>query len=135
MGNNIIERLFAEHLPTPFMSLLVDDCIEKARDYHDGGPRYNVTYIQGVGIGTLTDSLSAIKYHVYDEQNLSIGKLLDSITNDFEGDERTRQLLMNRTQHQDRTIPCEPSSYNSAHLLRKSHRGYTRWKTRLQPPQ
>jgi len=97
MGNNIIERLFAEHLPTPFMSLLVDDCIEKARDYHDGGPRYNVTYIQGVGIGTLTDSLSAIKYHVYDEQNLSIGKLLDSITNDFEGDERTRQLLMNRT--------------------------------------
>ena len=97
MGNNIIERLFAEHLPTPFMSLLVDDCIEKARDYHDGGPRYNVTYIQGVGIGTLTDSLSAIKYHVYDEQNLLMGKLLDSIANDFEGDERTRQLLMNRT--------------------------------------
>jgi len=97
MGNNIIERLFAEYLPTPFMSLLVDDCIEKARDYHDGGPRYNVTYIQGVGIGTLTDSLSAIKYHVYDKQNLSMGELLDSISNDFEGDERTRQLLMNRT--------------------------------------
>ncbi|MFQ5445430.1 MAG: pyruvate formate lyase family protein, partial [Saprospiraceae bacterium] len=53
-GNNVIERLFAERMPAPFMSVLMDDCIEKGKDYHDGGPRYNPTYIQGVGIGTLT---------------------------------------------------------------------------------
>jgi len=95
-GNNIIERLYAEYLPAPFMSLLFDDCIERAKDYHDGGPRYNTTYIQGVGLGTLTDSLSAIKYHVYDEGKLTMNQLLATLENDF-SDERTHQLLLNRT--------------------------------------
>ncbi len=96
-GNNIIERLFAEHMPALFMSLLFDDCIEKARDYHDGGPRYNVTYIQGVGIGILTDSLSAVKYHVFDKKNLKMKKLLEILRNNFEGEERIRQMLLNET--------------------------------------
>ncbi len=96
-GNNVIERLFARHMPAPFMSILFDDCIERARDYHDGGPRYNVTYIQGVGMGTTTDSLSALRYHVYDMGNLPMEKLLDLLDGDFEGDERTRQLLLNKT--------------------------------------
>jgi len=96
-GNNIIERLYAEHMPALFMSLLFDDCIEKARDYHDGGPRYNVTYIQGVGIGILTDSLSAVKYHVFDKKNLKMKKLLEILRNNFEGEERIRQMLVNET--------------------------------------
>lgn len=96
-GNNIIERLYAEHMPALFMSLLFDDCIVKARDYHDGGPRYNVTYIQGVGIGILTDSLSAVKYHVFDKKNLKMKKLLEILRNNFEGEERIRQMLLNET--------------------------------------
>jgi len=95
-GNNIIERLYAKVLPSPFMSIIVDDCIERARDYHDGGPRYNVTYIQGVGIGTVTDSLSVIKHHVYDEGTMSLDELIDATDGDFD-DERVRQLLLNRT--------------------------------------
>ena len=65
-GNNVIERLYATYMPAPFLSTLIDDCIAKGRDYHDGGARYNTTYIQGVGIGTITDALSAIKHHVYE---------------------------------------------------------------------
>jgi len=64
-GNNVIERLYAAHLPCPFLSLLVDDCIATGRDYHDGGPRYDTSYIQGVGLGTITDALSAIRTHVF----------------------------------------------------------------------
>ncbi len=95
-GNNIIERLYAEVLPSPFMSIIVDDCIERARDYHNGGPKYNVTYIQGVGIGTVTDSLSAIKHHVYGEGTMSLNEIIDAIDGNFE-DARIRQLLLNRT--------------------------------------
>jgi formate C-acetyltransferase len=47
-GNNMIERLYATYMPSPFLSMLIDDCTP-GRDYHDGGPRYNATYIQGVG--------------------------------------------------------------------------------------
>ena len=92
-GNRQIERLYAESMPSPFMSVLMDDCLETATDYHRGGARYNSTYIQGVGMGTLTDSLSAIKHRVFDMQDLSMEDLLDSMGEDFEGDERLRREL------------------------------------------
>ncbi|MGD9140692.1 MAG: glycyl radical protein [bacterium] len=96
-GNNAIERLYAEHMPAPFMSLLFDDCIMKARDYHDGGCRYNSTYIQGVGLGTVTDSISAVKHHVFEEKNITMPELLEALAGNFAGAERTRQLLLNNT--------------------------------------
>ncbi|UCE18559.1 MAG: glycyl radical protein [Gemmatimonadota bacterium] len=96
-GNNIIERIYAEYMPAPFMSLLVDDCIAKAKDYHNGGPRYNSTYIQGVGIGTLTDSLSAVKYHVFDNRHMTMAELLELLRDDFTGSEKTRKMLLNET--------------------------------------
>jgi formate C-acetyltransferase len=96
-GNNIIERLYAQYMPSPFMSLLMDDCIEQAKDYHDGGSRYNSTYIQGVGMGTLTDSLSAMKYHVYDKKTLPMVDLLKAMKEDFESHEPVRQMLVNKS--------------------------------------
>ncbi|MFN2225777.1 MAG: pyruvate formate lyase family protein, partial [Anaerolineae bacterium] len=96
-GNNVVERLYAAHMPAPFLSLLIDDCIAAGRDYHDGGARYNTTYIQGVGLGTMADALSALKYHVFDTGTLSLLDLLAALAADFEGHERTRQLLLNRT--------------------------------------
>ncbi|MGA2462286.1 MAG: trans-4-hydroxy-L-proline dehydratase [Candidatus Bathyarchaeia archaeon] len=96
-GNNIIERLFAANMPAPFLSTLIDDCIRSGKDYNDGGPRYNTTYIMGVGIGTLTDSLSAIKYHVFDEKALTMDQLLKLLADNFERQERTRLMLWNKT--------------------------------------
>jgi len=96
-GNLAIEKIFAEKMPTPFLSLLTDDCIKTGMDYHQGGARYNTSYIQGVGLGTMTDALSSIKTHVYEKKNLSISEMLAVLESDFEGEERTRQLLVNRT--------------------------------------
>jgi formate C-acetyltransferase len=96
-GNNVIERLYAEHMPAPFLSTLVDDCIAKGRDYNAGGPRYNTTYIMGVAPGTCTDSLSAIRHHVFQEKGISMGELLDALAANFAGHEKTRLLLWNRT--------------------------------------
>jgi formate C-acetyltransferase len=96
-GNSVIERLYARYLPAPFLSLLIDDCIARGKDYHEGGARYNTTYIQGVGLGTMADAMSAIKYHVYDKKNLTMEALLTVLRADFEGHERVRQLLLNRT--------------------------------------
>lgn len=96
-GNLTIEKIFAEQMPAPFLSLLTDDCIKTGKDYHDGGARYNTSYIQGVGLGTMTDALSSIKTHVYDEKNISMSEMLTILENDFTGEERKRQLLVNRT--------------------------------------
>jgi formate C-acetyltransferase len=96
-GNNVIERLFASYMPAPFLSILIDDCVSKGRDYNDGGPRYNTDYIMGVGIGTLTDSLATIKYHVFDKKQLSMKQLLASLKANFQGHEIVRQMLWNKT--------------------------------------
>jgi len=96
-GNNIIERLHARLLPTPFLSLLIDDCIAKGKDYNDGGARYNTNYIQGVGLGTVTDSLTAIKYQVFDEKKIGLEELLNALKTNFHGQENLRQVLLNKT--------------------------------------
>jgi len=96
-GNNIIERIYAEYLPTPFLSLLIDDCIARGKDYHDGGARYNTSYIQGVGIGTVTDALTSIKYNVFDKKKISLENLCEALRNNFEGQEALRQSLINKT--------------------------------------
>ena len=98
-GNRRIERLYAEKLPVPFLSVLIDDCIERGIDYHSGGARYDTSYIQGVGLGTVTDSLSAIKTHVFDKSVLTIKELSIILRRNFGNpeDERIRQLFVNRT--------------------------------------
>lgn len=96
-GNNIIERLYADYMPAPFLSLLVDDCIAKGKDYNNGGPRYNSTYIMGVGPATCADSLTAIKYHVFDRRTVSMDELLLALQHDFQDRERLRLLLCNKT--------------------------------------
>ena len=93
-GNNVIERM-SKYMPTPFLSLLVDDCTKKGMDYHEGGARYNTSYIQGVGIGTTTDSLAAIRHHVFDEKTLTMQDLLQALRSDFEGCEIIRMRLVN----------------------------------------
>ena len=96
-GNNVIERLYARYIPAPFLSLLIDDCIATGKDYHDGGARYNTTYIQGVGLGTMTDAMTAVKYHVFDKKTLTMEALLVALRDNFVGHERVRQMLLNRT--------------------------------------
>jgi pyruvate formate-lyase/glycerol dehydratase family glycyl radical enzyme len=96
-GNNIIEKTFADWLPVPFLSLLVEDCIKNGRDYNCGGARYNTSYIQGVGLGSSTDILTAIRYNIYDNKNMGWNELLQAIDADFRGFEHLQYDLIYNT--------------------------------------
>jgi formate C-acetyltransferase len=96
-GNQLVERMYAELMPAPFLSVLTDDCIRKGKDYNDGGARYNNSYIQFVGIGSLTDSLSAIRELVFDANEIPLQEMIGVLDTDFEGNEPLRQRLVNRT--------------------------------------
>jgi len=96
-GNAIIERLYAKILPAPFLSILISDCIANGKDYHAGGARYNSNYIQGVGLGSITDILAALKVHVYQLKTVSMKKLLEALTADFAGHDTLRQTLLLRS--------------------------------------
>jgi formate C-acetyltransferase len=95
-GNRIIERIYATRMPAPFLSVLTDDCVAKGRDYNAGGARYNNTFIQAVGIGTISDCLAAIKRQVFDERAISLADLVGILDADFDGHEPLRQRLVNK---------------------------------------
>lgn len=96
-GNNIIERIFMRHMPVPFLSVLIDDCIAKGKDYMCGGARYNSSYVQGVGLGSITDMLTSLRYNVYDKHNVTMAELLEALDNDFKGYEELQYQLVYNT--------------------------------------
>jgi formate C-acetyltransferase len=96
-GNNVIERTFSTWLPVPFLSLLVEDCIKKGKDYNNGGARYNTSYIQGVGLGSITDMLTSIRYNVYDTRQISWEELNRAMESDFKGYEKIQYELIYNT--------------------------------------
>lgn len=96
-GNNIIERIFMRNMPVPFLSILIDDCIARGKDYMCGGARYNSTYIQGVGLGSITDMLTAVKYQVYDTKSITMQTLIDALDADFKGYEKLQYNLVYNT--------------------------------------
>ena len=86
-GSNIIEQINAKYMPVPLLSLVTEDCIKNAKDYNQGGARYNTSYIQGVGMGTITDCFSSLKYNVYDKKNISMKSLMNTLEKNFKGND------------------------------------------------
>jgi len=96
-GNNVIEKTFALHLPVPFLSLLLDDCIAVGKDYNAGGARYNTTYIQGVGLGSVTDILTSIRFNIYDRRRYTWDEVLKALKDNFGGAEEMQYEMIYHT--------------------------------------
>ena len=95
--NNYIERMFSLYAPATFLSLYIDDCIEKGKDYYSGGARYNTTYIQCTGLGTITDCFTTLKKHVFEEGKYTMDEMLAAVAKNWEGEEKKRQYIRNHT--------------------------------------
>lgn len=93
-GNVKNERIFGQYMPVPFLSILIDDCIASGKDYNAGGARYNSTYVQGVGLGSITDCLASLRFHVFEKKDVSMQAMLDAIRADFVGHELLRNELI-----------------------------------------
>ena len=98
-GNNIIEELYAKHLPVPFLSLLIDDCVANAKDYNNGGARYNTSYIQGVGLGSITDNFSSLNKWIFNEKKLSLQEFRKMLSQNFQNKEKQRHKIIHETPH------------------------------------
>ena len=131
-GNNIIERIFSVHMPVPFLSLLIDDCILNGKDYNAGGARYNTSYVQGVGLGSITDMFAALEYHVFEKKSISLETFLKVMTQNFKGHDELRAALLydtpkygNDDDRADRHARWVFDAFHDAVNGRKSPRGAT----------
>jgi formate C-acetyltransferase len=93
-GNNIIERIFSTHMPVPFLSLLIDDCVANGTDYNAGGARYNTSYIQGVGLGSITDMMASLKIHLFEKKSIRMETFLQVLSDNFDGHDEFRSTLL-----------------------------------------
>ena len=95
--NNYIERMFSLYAPATFLSLYIDDCIEKGRDYYSGGARYNTTYIQCTGLGTITDCFTTLKKHVFEDKRYTMDQMLEACNTNWVQAEPMRLYIRNHT--------------------------------------
>lgn len=129
-GNNVIEKLWAVYMPVPLLSLITEDCIKNGKDYNAGGTRYNTSYIQGVGLGSITDNLTAIRKHVFDDKTITMGELLKALQSNFEGYDQLRHDVIyitpkwgNNDDYADRHATMVFNSFYNAVNGRPTSRG------------
>lgn len=97
-GSNIVDIGHKEYAPVPFLSTLIDGCIQKGIDITEGGAKYNFSGVQGIGEANLSDSLYCLKEIVFNENRVSFKELVDALENNFEGEEneKLRVRLINK---------------------------------------
>jgi pyruvate formate-lyase/glycerol dehydratase family glycyl radical enzyme len=102
---DVVDRLHAELLPSPFLSSVIDDCIEKGIDVTAGGAHYNLSGIQAIQAANIADSLAAIKKLIYEDKTLPAEQLLKALQNNFESFEVLRQFLINKVPKYGNDVP------------------------------
>ena len=95
-GCGVVDRIHAEILPSPLLSLVIEDCIGRGKDVTAGGAVYNFSGVQGVQIANVADSLAAIEQAIFDEKWITPGELLAGLRANWEGHELLRQRLIHK---------------------------------------
>ncbi len=93
-----VEEAHINLLPSPFLSSVIDNCIEEGKDVTQGGAKYNFSGIQMIQVANLADSLWAVKKLVFDEKKISKEELLSALRDNFKGHEITRAVILNRAE-------------------------------------
>ena len=95
-GNDAIEHTHAAHRPTPFLSTVVDGCLDKGIEINAGGARYNSTGCQGVGLADAVDALTVIEQVVFNQGRLSLEELVGVVDADFAGHPELQAFVLNK---------------------------------------
>ena len=93
-ATNLRDAIWAERFHNPLISSTIDGCIERGKDMTAGGARYNFGSVGGGGLGTVVDSLAAIRTFVFEQKLVTMGELREALATDFRGREALRQTLL-----------------------------------------
>jgi len=92
-GIEIMDIVHQREKPLPYLSALIDDCIERGIDVTAGGAVYNFTGPQAVGVGTVADGMATVKQLVFEEKRISGRELLDACEKNWVGREPLYALV------------------------------------------
>jgi trans-4-hydroxy-L-proline dehydratase len=95
-ANNLADAGRARWEPVPFLSALVDGCLQSGKDCNAGGARYNFLTVEGIALATVADSLAAVKKLVFEDHKINMKELIEALKTNFEGKENLRRMLQAR---------------------------------------
>lgn len=91
-GTVLVQKVFRDVAPTPYMSLFVDGCMHNGKDVTAGGAvLYDGPGTIFAGLGTYVDSMAAVKKLVYDEKKYTISEMKKALDANWEGYEQMRR--------------------------------------------
>ncbi len=92
---NVVQQVHSELNPQPFTSVMIDDCLEKGVPLWEGGARYDITGVEGVGLANVADALAALKMIVFEKKTLTMREIREAMGNNFQGKwDKTRNALV-----------------------------------------
>jgi len=101
----IVDKIHAELLPSPFLSSVVDNCMERGIDITAGGAQYNFSGIQAIQCANIADSLAALKTLVYDEKTVDKTELYNALVTNYKNNEALRLQMLNKAPKYGNDIP------------------------------
>ena len=103
--NNLTEHEYPRLFPFPNLSISTEGCMESGKDVSEGGAKYNSYGGTATGLATTADSLTALKYIVYDKKIATREEFLQAILDNWEGHEELRQRVLHQVPHYGNNDP------------------------------
>ncbi len=95
IGTITAQQIHAEMVPRPYLSLLVDGCMDKGKDLSKGGAKYNVgPVLTGIGVADMANSLAMIRKLVFEEKKTTLAEICAALDSDWQGYEELRQAAL-----------------------------------------
>ncbi|MBF7095618.1 glycyl radical protein [Alkalibacter mobilis] len=102
---NYVENLSGFYAPSAALSISIEGCMESGVDCTIGGAKYNSYGGTATGLATVADSLSAIKYMVFDNKLCTAREIYDGMMTDWKGYEPLQQQILNEVPHYGNADP------------------------------
>ena len=95
-GYNVMQSMHMTRYPVIFASMVTKGCVESGRSVQHGGAKYSTAGLYITGAANMADSIAAIDVCVFRDKDITMDELIAALDKNFEGEERMRQLLLNK---------------------------------------
>ena len=96
IGYNLMQSIHMNRYPVIFASMVTRGCVERGKSVQQGGANYSTCGLYVTGAANLADSIAAVEKCVFEDHDVTMDELIQACDTNFEGQERLRQLLLNK---------------------------------------
>lgn len=96
IGYNLMQSIHMNRYPVIFASMVTAGCVERGKSVQEGGANYSTCGLYVTGAANLADCIAAVEKCVFEDHDLTMDELIAACDSNFEGQERLRQLLLNK---------------------------------------